>query len=135
MTQPADITLSVDADGTGANVAVDEIYSNFDRFSNRSVYHAPGHTTVVRDTLTFYRTLPKPTSIFYGVQKSAAKFSMDVEVNTPTGVTTRSPIIFELSASIPVGATAADILHVEERVKALIYNRDLMIRLFTNGEV
>lgn len=135
MTQPADITLSVDADGSGAGAAADEIYSNFDRFSNRSLYHAPGHTTVMRDTLTLYRTLPKPTSIFYGVQKSAAKFSKDVEVVSPNGTTTRSPIIYELSASIPVGATAADILHLEERVKALIYNRNLMVRLFINGEV
>lgn len=135
MTQPAVITLSVDADGAGAGAAADENFSNFDRFSNRSVYHAPGHSTVLRDTLTLYRTLPKPTSIFYGVQKSAAKFSLDVEVDTPSGVTTRSPIIYELSASIPVGASATDILHVEERVKALIYNRDLMIRLFTNGEI
>lgn len=135
MTQPASLVISVDADGTGGGVATDETFSNFDRFANRSVYHSAGHTPILRDTLTLYRTLPKPTSIFYGVQKSAAKFSMDVEVATPTGETTRSPIIYELSASVPVGALAADILHMEERIKGLVYLRDCMIRLFTNGEV
>ena len=73
MTQPAELTISVDADGDGAGAAADEVWSNFDRLGNRSIYHSVVHTPVVRDMLTLYRTLPKPTTNFYGVQKSAVK--------------------------------------------------------------
>lgn len=135
MTQPATIELTVDYDGEGSGTAATEEWSNFDRLSNRSVYHSDAHTPILRDTLTIYRTLPKPTPTFYGVQKSAVKLSMDVTVAIPNGETTRSPIIFELSASIPVGASSADVLKQEERIKGLIYNRDFMTRLFEKGEV
>ena len=135
MTQPAELTISVDADGDGAGAAADEVWSNFDRLGNRSIYHSVVHTPVVRDMLTLYRTLPKPTTNFYGVQKSAVKLSKDVTVDIPNGETTRSPIIFEMSASVPVGADAADVLLLEERIKGLINNRDFMTRLFIKGEV
>lgn len=135
MTQPATIEITVDYDGGGVGTPITEEWSNFDRLSNRSVYHSDAHTPILRDTLTIYRTLPKPTPTFYGVQKSAVKLSLDVSVAIPNGETTRSPIIFEMSASIPVGATPADVLKQEERLKGLIYNRDFMTRLFEKGEV
>lgn len=135
MSQPEEITLAVDVDGDGANPAVSEVFSNFERPANRSIYHSIAHTPILRDTMTLYRTAPKPTVSFYGVLKCAVKFSMDAMVDTPDGATTRAPGIIELSGSFPVGFSDADRLHLMERVKAFIYNRTACNKLFGKGEV
>lgn len=137
MSLPETLVLSVDADGDGAGAAADETYSLYDRLAgaNRSVYHSDAHTPILRDTLTFYRTPPKPTVSYYGVQKAAAKFSRDKMVDTPDGGTTRSPGIMELSGSIPIGFTEADRLHLFEEVKAFINSREACEKLFGKGEI
>lgn len=128
------ITLNVDVDGDGAGSPVDEAWSNFDRLPNHSIYHSDDHTPVMRDEMHTYRTQPKPIASFFGVTKAALKFSMDVTVATPDGGTTRSPIIFQVSSSVPVGAADTDVLHVEERIVAAIRNRAMASKLFEKGE-
>lgn len=121
MALPNEVTLSVDVDGDGLT-PVDELFENARRQDYKGEYIGENHTSLMRDTMTTYYTPPKPTSAFYGVDKAAIKFSMDVDVPTPTGVNTRSPVIFQLSGSVPVGASDADKVHVVQRVRAFVHS-------------
>jgi hypothetical protein len=131
MAQPDSITLSVDDDGDGLT-PIDEVYTNFDRYGNRSVYHGSDHTPVVRNTMTLYRTYPKATPSFYGVWKTAAKTSQDLTVDTPiVDGTTRAPAIMATNASIPVGATDEEIMHAVQRHIALLQTDEFLVMVKT----
>lgn len=119
MSQPNEIVLAVDE--AANDTLVNCTYTNYHRYENRSVYISEDHTPLLRDTMTLYRSTPKSNGNFPGVSKTAVKFSKDVEVTGLDGVTTvKSPIIFEVSASIPLGATAADVLIAQQRIVAIM---------------
>jgi hypothetical protein len=123
-----EITLSVDAANDG-NPA-DEDYTRVEEFQNRSVYEGPNHSLVERETLTFYRTKPTKSGNFNGVAKSAAKFSIDVAVDgVDTSTTVVAPLIGEISFSLPIGTTAADAMHLRQRLVALADNDTIMVAL------
>lgn len=74
---------------------------------NAVVYNGPAHTMSVSDDVALRRTSPKPTSVFSGVAKTAAKLTRTLTLTgalTPTG-----QAILDISVSIPVGAAPADI--------------------------
>lgn len=117
--QPNEITLAVDVlnNGTTEN----QTYARFEEFLNRSIYIGSDHSLCLRNTLGLYRTLPKQSGNFKGVAKSSFKFSQDVVVDGVDGVSSiTSPLILEVSFSVPVGATAADVLELRQRALALI---------------
>lgn len=111
--------------------AGDVVYTRHSEFLNRSIYVSPDHALHARDTMGFYRTEPKPTADFYGVAKSSVKFSKDFTVDTPDGGTTRAPVIFEQSMSVPVGADTALVDAYFERMTALI-GTDAVIQALRN---
>jgi hypothetical protein len=118
--QPNEIDLQVDTLNDGGTI-VQETYTRFEEFLNRSKYVGDSHTMSSRDELTLYRTFPKQAGNFKGVGKSAAKFAIDVSVpgvDETTSLT--APIIMEISFSIPVGATPASILLARQRGLALL---------------
>lgn len=117
--QPNEIILGVDE--ANDTVIVNRTYSRFDEYQNRSVYASDLSSLTAKDQLTFYRTFPKSNGNFRGVAKSAAKFSWDRVVVGVDGVSQlTSPIIMEISFSIPVGATDADVLLMRQRGVALL---------------
>jgi hypothetical protein len=123
--QANQLTLSVDYlnDAT----TTDEVYSRADFFGNRSVYHGASHSAVLRDTISLYRSGPKPNGNFRGVTKNSAKLSKDVEVAGADGVATLTvPSICEISFSLPVGITDADILKLRQRAIALLDDDTIM---------
>jgi len=70
-------------------------------------YFGPAHTQSVKDDIRLSRVLPKPTSVFSGVGRTAAKLTRSL---TLTGaLTTVGDAIVEISVSVPVGAASADI--------------------------
>lgn len=118
--QPDEITLSVDEENDGVG-PVDHVYTRYEEFQNRSVYVGANHALDNKDTLTLYRTPPKPNGNFKGVAKTAYKFSKDYEVTGVDGVSTLvSPVIVEVSFSIPVGVSAANVLLERQRALALL---------------
>jgi hypothetical protein len=126
--QSEEITLAVD-ELNDANT-VNHVYSRFEEYQNRSVYIHSGHSLEARDTLSFYRTFPKVSGNFKGMAKSAVKFSQDVEVAGVDGVSTlTSPIIVEVSFSVPVGATQAEQLIARQRAIALLDDDTIMVKL------
>lgn len=120
-----DITISVDAanDSNPAN----QVYSRFDSYQNRSVYIGADHAPDARNMLGFYRTFPTKSGNFKGVAKTSVKFTQDVEVSgVDSSTTLTSPIILDLSFSVPVGAPVADLVEVRQRLLALIDNDTFM---------
>jgi len=123
--QPNIITIPVDLlnDGT----VVNQDYERFEENLNRSRYITAAHTMASRDELTMYRTFPKKAGNFLGVGKSAVKFSTDISVpGTDSSTSLKSTIIFEVSASVPVGADPADVLIARQRLIGLLDNDAIM---------
>jgi hypothetical protein len=130
--QPNSLTLSVDEANDGASTAdVDYSYRRLNDYLNRSDYiHEANHAVDSRDMLNFYATPAKPTSTFKGVQRSTFKFTRDISVLGPDGVSNiTAPIIAELKLSIPVGATNAEILLARQKVLALLDDDSVMDNL------
>lgn len=124
--QPDVITLSVDEENDGVG-PVNHAFTRFEEFQNRAVYIGPNHSLSSKNTLSLYRTFPKVSGNFRGVGKTATKFSEDIVVLGADGVSElTAPIIIETSYSIPVGATAAQILKARQRSLALQDLDDVM---------
>lgn len=117
--QDNELTLSVDIlnDGNPA----DQIFSRSEEYLNRTVYESADHTLVAPDTLTLYRTRAKTSGNFNGMAKTAAKLSKAVSVAGVDETTTvKAPIIQEVSSSVPVGATKAQVVAQCQRTIALL---------------
>lgn len=74
-----------------------------------AVYAGPANTFSVKDTLTLKRTAPKPTKDFAGVARASAKFTKTVS----TGTLTTADAIVEVSVSLPVGMSEANVTSLE----------------------
>jgi hypothetical protein len=110
-------------------------YTRFDELVNRSVYHSATHDYSLRDTVGFYRTLPKRAGNFMGTKKSALKFTRDQQVPGADASTTLvQPMLFDLSTAIPVGTTAANITVALNDLAALIQDSAFIMRLVNDLE-
>lgn len=127
--QPNEITLAVDEDNSGVGTT-NHVYTRFEEFLNRASYISGNHALGAKDTLGFYRTLPKTSGNFRGVAKTAVKFSQDIQVDGVDGTSQiTAPIIIEVSMSLPVGATAAQALIARQRVVTLLDTDSVMVPL------
>jgi len=122
------IVLPVDIlnNGTPTN----RTYTRSEELADRTTYRGPEGTLSVRDAMQFYRTLPKRAGNFLGSAKMSVKFTQDKLVDTADGAgETPAPLIAEVSFSIPVGVSDADILAFRQRVIALLDNDTVMTKL------
>lgn len=118
--QPNVITLGVDEQNDGVG-PVNHVFTRFEEYQNRSVYIGATHSMSAKDTLSLYRTLPKVSGPFRGTAKSSFKFSQDVVVDGVDGVSQiTAPIITEVSFSVPVGATPAQVMIARQRALSLL---------------
>lgn len=123
------ITLAVDELNDGG-AAVDHIYNRAEEYQNRSVYVHNLHDLIARDVFNMYRTFPKPNGNFRGVAKSALKFTKDYGVLGVDGVSTlTSPLIVEVSFSVPVGISAAERMIARQKVIATLDQDGIMEKL------
>ena len=117
--QPNTITLGVDV--ANDETVVDYDFTDFDRFSSRSIYNGENHDMSARDFMTLYRTEPKQNGNFKGVGKTSVKFTRDIVVLGVDGLAQlTSPMIVEISFSLPVGTTSAQATEMRQRVIALL---------------
>lgn len=112
------ITLGVDV-ANNATI-VNQAYDRYDEYQNRSVYIGPNHSVAAPNTMSFYRTQPKPTGNFPGMAKTAAKFSEAQAVTGNDGSDLVAPAIVEVSFAFPVGTTAAKQKELRQRAIALL---------------
>jgi hypothetical protein len=119
------ITLAVDELNTGSTT--NHVFDRFEEFSNRAVYIGENHALTAKDTLSLYRTFPKASGNFPGVAKSSFKFSKDYAITGVDGVASlTSPVIVEVSFSVPVGVAEADQLIMRQRAIALLDDDTIM---------
>lgn len=128
------LTLSVDEENDGVG-PVNHVYTRFDDTPTKSSYIHANHTLAARNTLGFYRTLPKPSGNFKGVAKTSSKFSQDITVLGADGSSITAPIITEFSVSLPVGATAAQAKIARQRHLALLDRDDVMVAAMEQQQV
>jgi hypothetical protein len=123
------ITLAVDE--LNNDTPVDYDFTRYEEYQNRSVYIGEDHDLASPDTLTLYRTFPKPSGNYKGNAKSTLKFSKAYEVTGVDGVSTlTAPYILEISHSIPVGVAAADRMIMRQRAIAIL-DSDAFMELLT----
>jgi len=119
------ITLAVDEQNDSNTV--DHVYTRADYFQNRSLYVSGDHTLEARDTLGFYRTQPKQNGNFKGTAKCSLKISTDKLVDGVDGFSQlTSPIIGEVSFSVPVGVTSADKMIARQLLIAILDDDTVM---------
>lgn len=128
------ITLPIDElnNATLVNYA----FTRFDESQNKTSYIGEDHTSIARDVMTVYRTLPKTNGNFKGVRKTAVKFTKDFSVLGVDGVSSlTAPSIIEVTFSIPVGISDADVLVERQKVIAMLDLDAIMDRLNLVQEV
>lgn len=124
--QPNTITLAVDVLNNGT--PVNESLTRFEEYLNRSVYVTESHNVGSKDTLSLYRTFPKPNGNFKGVSKTSMKFSRDIQVPGVDGISNiTAPVICEVSFSLPVGITDAQNLICRQRAVAALDLDSVMV--------
>lgn len=74
---------------------------------NQVPYKGPANTLSVKDRMDLYRVDPKGTATFSGVGRSRAKIVRTLTLTDAKTVT--GDAIADISVSVPVGATAANI--------------------------
>ena len=92
-------------------------YFIFRTQGNKSSYISSGHNDLNQDMLVITPSDPKQTSATYGTRRTSIKFLRDVDVATPGGTTERKTLKVELSVSVPIGATTADLNEARARMK------------------
>lgn len=119
------IILPIDTLNTGTKTNTD--YSRYDEYQNRSVYIGTDHSLSARDSISFFRSFPKPSGNFKGVMKTSFKITKDIMVLGVDGLANlTSPIIIEVKFSLPVGAETAQLIAERQKVIALLDDDSLM---------
>lgn len=126
--QPNTITLAVDE--LNDSTTVDHTFTRYEEFQNRSVYIGESHDISLRDTLSLYRSFPKQSGNYRGTAKTSVKFTTDVSVVGVDGIASIvSPLILEVSFSVPVGVTPAQLVLARQRAIALLDTDTVMTSL------
>jgi len=124
-----DNTITLPVDVLNDSTTVDEIFTRYQEFQDRSVYIGPGHALQTRNIMTFARNFPTISGNFKGVAKSSIKCTEDIQVPGVDETTSNTaPLIGGVNYSIPVGATAAQCMALRQRLVAAIDNDLLMAR-------
>jgi hypothetical protein len=85
------------------------VVSRHEEQLNRSTYITPTHTPSNRGMVQLYRTPSKRAGSYLGTSKTMVKVTNDTTVPNADGSgNVVTPIIMELSASVPVGTSEAD---------------------------
>lgn len=123
---PSTITLAVDRLNNGTTTP--ETWTRYDADSSqgKAVYHGPTHSFAERQELAFLRKLPVKNGDFLGTARPAQKFTSTVSVVNAKGETVKALYVREITESIPVGMTAAQLLVERQRAIALMDQDSIM---------
>jgi len=128
------ITLPVDP--ANNETVVQEAFTRYQEFGDRSEYIGPGHTLQNRNILSFSRTFPKTAGNSKGIAKSSIKFTADIQVEGVDNTTTNTrALIGGVTFNIPVGTTAEQAMALRQRLIAMIDNDLLLARSSEQLEV
>lgn len=134
MSQSDTITLSVDVLNSGT--PTDEVYTSYSTNGNVHTYIGADHQSDQQNTLKFYRTEPVVSGIFRGYLDTKVSFGQDFSVLGTDGSTLPGRMAFaSLQIRVPVGVSAADILHLRQRLLAVLDNDVIMEKLNSRLEI
>lgn len=134
MSQASTITLEVNEDNDdGSTSLVTKTFDRKESYNGRSLYTTNASTSLLRETLGLYATDPKPSGNILGTSKASVKTTLDVSVPGADGVAVYTrPLIWEVSVSVPLGATDADILAERMKMVTLLMDDSVMDQLVLN---
>lgn len=112
------LTLSVDTENLGA--PTDQVYTRYDEKSDKTTYIRADHTVVARRELSLARRPSTRSGNYNGSSKGTVKFTDSVTVAGVDGADVSALLIMDLSISIPVGCTDAQILEMRQRLIAAL---------------
>lgn len=95
-------------------------YSSFRLQADSNQFNGPAATGSLKDEFIFRRKFPVPTATFAGVTRPGIKFTRTLTLTDSSKV----PMVLDISGSVPVGATNADILAVLADAAALLASQD-----------
>lgn len=126
------ITIQHDLDTT----PVDNSYRRYQEHMDRTIYISGDHTIDSRDILTVRREMPTRTGNFRGMAKPSFKFTKDISVaGYDQSTTITSPLIGNVSFSVPVGAAAVEIDQLLDHIVSGLQNSALRENLIKQLEV
>jgi hypothetical protein len=128
------ITLSIDPSGDYTTFEND-VMSRFRESENKTQYRFDGHTLSARDMCEFYRNEISPSGNYLGNAKGTAKLTTDGTVLAKDGSDIVSPIIANVSFSIPVGTTDANFYKALSRLQALVIDKALAYSIFMKQDI
>lgn len=130
-----DATITLPVDKTDTDTPVNLVFSRQEEYLHRSLYISADHQPDMRETLGIYRSPIKPTSAYKGVMRTSCKYTKDVSVLNPVGETITSPMIAEVSYSVPVGTSEADRLELAQTIGALALFRAVIAGLIDQQSI
>lgn len=132
-----DNTITLPVDVAHNSTDVDEIFTRDDEQTrDRTVYTGADNSLVSRNLLTFSRNRPTVSGNFRGVAKTTAKLTQDYIVEgVDTTTTNVAPFILAIGASMPVGVTAAEAMHMRQRAVALLDLEALIVKLMEELQI
>lgn len=116
------ITLAYDAEGDGTPVNV--IIRRDQEYTDRSVYNFPDAVSGDHN-LSLYRTRPKVSGNFKGVERTRQKLTKPVVVTGVDGTSITSTAIGESNFSLPKGMSNADKIAFLQELLAVHGNDDI----------
>lgn len=126
-------TLQVDVANNGT--LVPQVVNRHDATAGYSTYIGEDHSLSQRDIIQFYRS-PVAKGLDGGRAKSKFKITEDLEVIPCSGTcSVLTPMIGEVSFSLPILATDAQILELRQRMIAVLDNDALMSKLNQKLEI
>lgn len=131
--QPNTLTLAVDLLNTDSTT--NELFTRHEEQINRSTYVGPGHSVASVNMLQLYRTLPKRSGDYLGSAKVSLKLTQTRTVQSASGLDIPAQDISEVSFSVPVGVTAAQMLATRQRWIAILDDDAIMTPLMTIQEI
>lgn len=131
--QPNTITIVTDVlnNGTTEN----HVFEKVREVGSMSLYHGPGHSDAMRNTLVLKTNEPKASGNFPGTRKSSIKWTKDQLVAGVDGANVKQPAILEISTSFPTGTTTAVQLVMRQEAVNLIDQDAIMEPLQNRGVV
>jgi hypothetical protein len=107
--QPNTIAYTYDHDNDGGSTAAVAVtLTRHAEELHKSTYRTADHSPTNPDTMSFFRTLPKRSGDFLGVERVAVKRTRTETVESAAGLETKAASNIEVAINLPVGLTVAE---------------------------
>lgn len=101
----------------------------------RAVYRGPQDTDMKTDQLILVANAPKKTAASFGNRRCTVKYIRTSATALPDTTKQDKDMKAELSVSLPVGATPADVAELVAYIRSAIALDEVMIELAQTGKI